>query len=126
LIHITGKPCSIRLGEASSQRRLTKSALKGLSHDLHVFADEATGHLKGAARKNGSEATEAVARSTRAITRAAERLREGAEMSAADTREHLSATVRDHPAAAGVVTSLVTSALVALVATFALVRLSQS
>lgn len=105
---------------------MTKSPLKTLSHDLHAFADEATDHLKDAAKKTGSEATDAIARSSKAIARAADRLREEAETSAANTREHVSATVRDHPAAAGIATSFVTSALVALAATFVLVRLSQS
>lgn len=104
---------------------MTKSTLNTLSHDLHAFADEATDHLKDAASKTGSEASDAVTRSTHAITRAADRLREEAEATAANTREHLSSTVRDHPAAAGVITSFVTSAFVALLATFALVRLSQ-
>lgn len=105
---------------------MTHSALKTLSHDLQAFADEAADHLKDAAKKTGSEATDAVARSTKAITRAADRLRDEAETSVANTRDHLSATARDHPAAAGIVTSFVTSVVVALVATFALIRLSQS
>lgn len=105
---------------------MTHSALKTLSHDLHALADEATDHLKDAAMKTGSEATDAVARSTRAIARAADRLRDEAEVKAADAREHLAATVRDHPFAANVTSSLVVSVLIALAATFALMRLSQS
>ena len=105
---------------------MTQSALKTLSRDLHALADEATDHLKDAARKTGTEAGDAVARSTKAITRAADRLRDEAEVSAANVREHLSATVRDHPIAANVTSSVVISVLVALAATFALTRLSQS
>ena len=105
---------------------MTHSALKTLSHDLYAFADEATDHLKDAARKTGSEATDAVARSTRAITRAADRLRDEAEVKAANAREHLSASVRDHPMAATFGSSVVVSVLIALAATFALTRLSQS
>ncbi len=105
---------------------MKSSALKTLSHDLHTLADEATDHLKDAAKKTGAEATEAVARSTRAITRAADRLRDEAEISASNAREHFSATVRDHPVAANVTSSLVVSVLVAVAAAFALARLSQS
>lgn len=105
---------------------MTNSALKTLSHDLHAFADEATDHLKDAARKTGSEATDAVARSTKAITRAADRLRDEAEVKAASASKHLAATVRDHPHAANFTSSVVVSVLIALAATFALTRLSQS
>jgi len=105
---------------------MTRSALKTLSQDLHTLADEATDHLKDAARKTGTEASEAVARSTQTITRAADRVRTEAETSAANAREHLSATIRDHPVAANVTSSLILSVLVALAATFALTRLSQS
>ena len=105
---------------------MTRFALKTLSHDLHAFADEATAHLKDAAKKTGSEASDAVERSTKAITRAADRLRDEAETSAANAREHMSATVRDHPIAATFGSSVVVSLVVALAASFALVRLSQS
>ncbi|WGM47971.1 hypothetical protein KOAAANKH_02857 [Brevundimonas sp. NIBR10] len=101
---------------------MTHAALKTLSRDLHDFADEATDHLKDAAKKTGSEASDAIARSTKAITRAADRLRDEAENSAATTRAQVSETVRAYP----VSTSVVTGAIVALLATFALVRLSQS
>jgi len=105
---------------------MTHATLKTLSRDLHDFADEATDHLTDAAKKTGSDATDAIARSTKAITRAADRLRDEAETSAANAREHLSATVRDHPMAATFGSSVIVSVLVALAATFALVRLSQS
>jgi len=105
---------------------MTTSALKTLSHDLHALADEATDHLKEAAEKTGSEAADAIARSTHAISRAADRLRDEADTSIARAGGKLSDAARDHPAAAGLVTSVVTSALVALAATFALIRLSQS
>ena len=101
---------------------MTHATLKTLSRDLHDFADEATDHLKDAAKKTGSEASEAIARSTKAITRAVDRLREEAETSAAATRAQVSETVRTYP----VSTSVVAGAIVALLATFALVRLSQS
>jgi hypothetical protein len=58
-----------------------------------------------------------MARSTRAITRAADRLRDEAESSATTARAQVSETVR---------TSVVIGAVAALLATFALVRLSQS
>ena len=105
---------------------MTQFALKTLSHDLHAFADEATDHLQDAARKTGSEASDAVARSTKAITRAADRLRDEAETTAANAREHMSASVRDHPIAATFGSTVIVSLVVALAATFALVRLSQT
>ena len=101
---------------------MTQSALKTLSRDLHALADEASDHLKDAAKKTGVEATEAIARSTHAITRAADRLRDEAESSATTTREQVSATVRAYP----VTTGVVACAVAALAATFVLVRLSQS
>ena len=112
------------MGVISAEPPITKFALKTLSHDLHAFADEATDHLKDAARTTGSEA--AVARPTKAIMRAADRVRDEAETSAVNARKQASATVRDHPAAADIMTRFVTSTLVALAATFALVCLSQS
>lgn len=105
---------------------MTHTALKTLSHDLHAFADEASDHLKDAAKKTGTEATDAVARSTKAISRAADRLRDEAETSAANAREHLSATVRDHSVATNLGSSFVLSLVVALAVTFGLTRLSQS
>lgn len=105
---------------------MTHSALQTLSHDLHAFAEEATDHLKDAAKKTGIEANDAVARSTKAITRAADRLRDEAQTTAANARDTLSATARDHPIAANFGTSVIVSLLVALAATFALTRLSQS
>ena len=105
---------------------MTHTALKTLSHDLHAFADEAADHLKDAARKTGTDATDAVARSTKAITRAADRLRDEAETTAANAHERLSDTVRAHPITANLGSSLLVSVLVALAATFALTRLSQS
>jgi ElaB/YqjD/DUF883 family membrane-anchored ribosome-binding protein len=105
---------------------MTHTSLKTLSHDLQALADEAADHLKDAARKTGTDATEAVARSTKAISRAADRLRDEAETSAANARERLSANVRDHPVATTVGSSILVSALVALAASFAVVRLSQS
>lgn len=105
---------------------MTHTALKTLSHDLHAFADEASEHLKDAAKKTGTEATDAVARSTKAISRAADRLRDEAETSAANAREHLSATVRDQPVATNLGSSFVLSLVVALAVTFGLTRLSQS
>jgi ElaB/YqjD/DUF883 family membrane-anchored ribosome-binding protein len=105
---------------------MTHTALKTLSHDLHALADEASDHLKDAAKKTGTEATDAVARSTKAISRAADRLRDEAETSAANAREHLSATVRDHPVATNLGSSFVLSLVVALAVTFGLTRLSQS
>ncbi|MFN6980350.1 MAG: hypothetical protein ACK4NU_00335 [Brevundimonas sp.] len=105
---------------------MSKSAFKTLSQDLQALADEAGDHLKDAAMKTGADATEAVARSTHAIARAAARLREEAEASADTSRDQIADTVEAHPAAAGVIVSMVTSAVVALAATFALVRLSQS
>jgi ElaB/YqjD/DUF883 family membrane-anchored ribosome-binding protein len=105
---------------------MTHTSLKTLSHDLQALADEAADHLKDAAQKTGSDATDAVARSTRAITRAADRLRDEAETAAARTRDQLSATVRDHPIAANLGSSVIVSLLVALAATFALTRFSQS
>ena len=101
---------------------MTHATRKTLSRDLHDFADEATDHLKDAAKKTGLEASDAMARSTRAITRAADRLRDEAETSAATTRAQVSETVRAYP----VSTSVVAGAIVALLATFALVRLSQA
>ena len=101
---------------------MTHATLKTLSRDLHDLADEATDHLKDAARKTGSEASDAIARSTKAITLAADRLRDEAETSAATTRAQVSETVRAYP----VSTSVFAGAVVALLATFALVRLSQS
>ena len=105
---------------------MTHTALKTLSHDLHAFADEAADHLKDAARKTGTDATDAVARSTKAITRAADRLRDEAETTAANAHERLSDTVRAPPITANLGSSLLVSVLVALAATFALTRLSQS
>lgn len=105
---------------------MTHTALKTLSHDLQALADEAADHLKDAAKKTGSDATDAVARSTKAITRAADRLRDEAETAAARARDQLSATVRDHPIAANLGSSVIVSLLVALAATFALTRFSQS
>lgn len=105
---------------------MTHTAFKTLSHDLHAFADEASDHLKDAARKTSTDATEAVARSTKAITRAADRLRDEAETTAANAREHLSASVRDHPMAANLGSSFALSLLVALAVTFGMMRLSQS
>ena len=101
---------------------MTHATLKSLSRDLQDFADEATDHLKDAARKTGSEATDAMARSTRAITRAADRLRAEGEASASATRAQVSETVRAYP----VSTSVVVGAIAAFLATFALARLSQS
>ncbi|WP_298161064.1 hypothetical protein [Brevundimonas sp.] len=101
---------------------MTPATLKTLSRDLHDLADEATDHLKEAARATGSDASDAIARSTRAISRAADRLRDEAETSAATTRAQVSETVRAYP----VSTSVVVGAIAALLATFALVRLSQS
>lgn len=101
---------------------MTHATLNTLSRDLNDFADEATDHLKDAARKTGSDATEAVARSTRAITRAADRLRDEAETSAARARAQVSETVQAYP----VSTSVVVGTIAALLATFVMVRLSQS
>lgn len=101
---------------------MTQSALKTLSRDLHALADEASDHLKDAAKKTGADASEAITRSTHAITRAADRLRDEAESSATTTREQVSATVRAYPVTIGVIAG----AVAALAATFALVRLSQS
>lgn len=113
-----------RPGQGVIQRSLPliQATTKSLSRDLHDFAEEATDHLKDAASKTGSEASDAIARSTRAITRAADRLRHEAETSAATTRAQVSETVRAYP----VSTSVVAGAILALLATFALVRLSQS
>lgn len=36
---------------------MTRATPKSLSRDLRDFADEATGHLKDAARKTGTEAS---------------------------------------------------------------------
>lgn len=105
---------------------MTHIALQPLSHDLRAFADEAAAHLQDAARKAGAEATDAIARSTGATTRAADRLRDEAHATAGNAREHLSPTARDHPTAANLGSSVLVSALVALAATFALTRLSQS
>jgi ElaB/YqjD/DUF883 family membrane-anchored ribosome-binding protein len=105
---------------------MTQSALKTLSRDILALADEATDHLKHAASTTGSDAHDAVARSAHAITRAAGRLRDEVEVSAGRSREQLSATARAHPVAAGAVTSVAASVLIAVAATFALVRLSQS
>lgn len=105
---------------------MTHSALKTLSHDLQAFADEASDHLQDAARKTGSEAGEAIARSAKAITRAADRLHDEAEAGTANAGRHLSATVRDHPIATNVGASFLMSLIVAVAATFALTRLSQS
>lgn len=105
---------------------MTHLSLRTLSHDLQAFADEAADHLNDAAKKTGSEATDAVARSTKAITRAADRLRDEAETTAAQARNQLSATVRDHPIATNLGSSAVISLIVAVAATVALVRLSQS
>lgn len=99
---------------------MTHTTLKTLSRDLHDLADEATDHLKDAARKTGSEANDAVTRSTKAITRAADRLRDEAESSAATARAQMSETVRAYPVSTGAII------VAALFATFALVRLSQS
>lgn len=101
---------------------MTHTRFKTLSRDLYDFAEEATGHLQDAAKWTGSEASDAMARSTRAISRAADRLRDEAETSASTTRAQMSETVRAHP----VSTSLVLGAVAALLATVALVRLSQS
>ena len=101
---------------------MTHTALKTLSRDLHALADEAANHLQDAAKKTGADAEDAVARSAEAITRAAEQLSEAAGSSAATTREQVSATVRAYP----VTTSVVAGGLVALLATFALIRFSQS
>ena len=101
---------------------MTHATLKTLSRDLHDFADEASDHLKDAAQKTGSEASVAIARSTKAISRAADRLRDEAEASAVTARAQVSETVRAYP----VSTSVVAGAVLALLATFALVRLSQS
>lgn len=105
---------------------MTHTALKTLSHDLQALADEAGDHLKDAAKKTGAEATDAIARSTKAITRAADRLRDEADTTAANARDHLSATARDHPIAANLGSSVLVSALVALATSFALMRFSQS
>ena len=105
---------------------MTHSALKALSHDLHVFAEEASHHLQDAARKTGSEASEAIARSAKAITRAADRLNDEAEATTTNASRTLSATVRDHPIATNVGASFLMSLIVAVAATFALTRLSQS
>ncbi|MBB5747561.1 hypothetical protein [Brevundimonas variabilis] len=99
---------------------MTHTTLKTLSRDLHDLADEATDHLKDAARKTGSDASDAVTRSTKAITRAADRLRDEAESSAATARAQVSETVRAYPVSTGAII------VAALLATFALVRLSQS
>lgn len=101
---------------------MTQSPLKTLSRDLHALADEASDHLKDAAKKTGSEATDAITRSTHAITRAADRLRDEAETSAVSAREQVSATVRAYP----VTTGVIAGAVAALAATFALIRLSQT
>ncbi|CAL1690575.1 hypothetical protein MMB232_00703 [Brevundimonas subvibrioides] len=101
---------------------MTHATLKTLSRDLHDFADEASDHLKDAARKTGTDASEALALSSKAISRAADRLRDEAENSAATTRAQMSETVRAYP----VSTSVVAGAVVALLATFVLVRLSQA
>ena len=101
---------------------MTHTPLKTLSRDLHGLADEAADHLKDAARKTGSEASDAIARSAKAITRAADRLRDEAETSTATARAQVSETVHAYP----VSTSLVAGAIVALLATFAIVRLSRS
>ncbi len=107
---------------------MPKSAFKTLSEDLQALADEASDHLKDAALKTGADATEAVTRSTHAVARAAARLREEAEAAAEMSRDKIVDTVEAHPAAAAasVIVSMVTSAVVALAATFALIRLSQS
>ena len=105
---------------------MTYPTLKSLSHELHAFADEAKEHLKDAARTSGSEASEALARSTKAVSRAADRLCEEAETVAENTRLGLSAGVREHPIATNFGTSFVISLVVALAATFALTRLSQT
>ena len=80
----------------------------------------------GAAPDSAARLDDAVARSTNAISRAADRLRDEAETSAANAREHLSATVRDHPVATNLGSSFVLSLVVALAVTFGLMRLSQS
>ncbi|MBU1273618.1 MAG: hypothetical protein KJ728_10360 [Alphaproteobacteria bacterium] len=105
---------------------MPKSAFKTLSEDLQALADEASDHLKDAALKTGADATEAVTRSTHAVARAAARLREEAEAAAEMSRDKIVDTVEAHPAAASVIVSMLTSAVVALAATFALIRLSQS
>lgn len=99
---------------------MPKSAFKTLSEDLQALADEASDHLKDAALKTGADATEAVTRSTHAVARAAARLREEAEAAAEMSRDKIVDTVEAHPAAASVIVSMVTSAVVALAATFAL------
>lgn len=43
---------------------MTQSGAEILSRDLHAPADEASDQLKDAARKSGTEATEALQRST--------------------------------------------------------------
>ena len=101
---------------------MTQSAAEILSRDLFALADEAGDHLKDAARKSGTEATEALQRSTQAITRAADRLRDQAETSAVTTREQVAATVRAYPVTAGVAAA----AAIAVIATLATMRLSQS
>jgi len=65
---------------------------------------------------NRHEAAEALQRSTQAIARAADRLRDQAETSAATTREQVVATVRAYPVTAGAI---------AAIATLATMRLSQ-
>lgn len=105
---------------------MTKFPLETLSRDLHAFADEATDHLRDAATKTGSDAAESLARSTKAISRAADRLRDEAGVSAGRAHEAASGLVRDHPIAADLSTSMITSLGVAVLATLALVRLAQS
>ena len=95
---------------------MTQSAAEILSRDLFALADEAGDHLKDAARKSGTEATEALQRSTQAITLAADRLRDQAKSSALTTREQVVATVRAYPVTAGAI---------AAIATLATMRLSQ-
>lgn len=100
---------------------MTQSAAKILNRNLYALAD-AGDHLKDAARKSGTEATEALQRSTQAITRAADRLRDQAETSAATTGEQVVATVRPYPVTAGVMAA----AAITAITTLATMRLSQS
>lgn len=105
---------------------MTHSALETLSRDLHAFADEAAEHLQDAAEKTGSDASDAVTRSSKAIAQAVERLRQEAELATSNTRLRVQSSARQHPIVAGGASSIILSLVAALAATFALVRLSQS
>lgn len=98
---------------------MTHVDAEAASQDLQNVSDEAMPPLRDAASHSGEHAS-------KAIVRATERLRGDSRMVSATARRQFSAAVRDHPNAANVSSGVIFSLVAALVATFALLRLSQS